>query len=245
MKYGKFICVVALMLAATLGTGLSAQRNVLQDVVYLKNGSIIRGLIVEQVPNESIKLQTNDGNIFVYNLDEVQKMTKEAGYAQRPAQRMGGSPISTAASNVPTGYKGFVDLGYNVGLGYYGIGYLHVSTTHGYQVVPDYLFIGGGIGVNWFVGYGDLTIPVFADFRSNFLRGRMATPFLDFKIGYAIGGGFYMSPSLGARIALGPKLGLNISAGYSLQALTVYDYDYGYMYRAGSSGLLFKVGLDF
>ena len=27
-----------------------------QDVVYLKNGSVIRGLIIEQVPNKSIKV---------------------------------------------------------------------------------------------------------------------------------------------------------------------------------------------
>lgn len=44
-----------------------------QDVVYLKNGSIIRGIIIEQVPNKSIKLQTKDNNIFVYGIDEVER----------------------------------------------------------------------------------------------------------------------------------------------------------------------------
>ena len=53
-----------------------AQENY-QDVVYLKNGSIIRGIIIEQVPNESLKIQTKDGSIFAYEMTEVEKITKE------------------------------------------------------------------------------------------------------------------------------------------------------------------------
>ena len=49
----------------------------IQEVVYLKNGSIIRGLIIEQIPNESLKIQTRDGNVFAYKMSEVQKITKE------------------------------------------------------------------------------------------------------------------------------------------------------------------------
>jgi len=48
-----------------------------QDVVYLKNGSIIRGFIIEQVPNESINIETSGGNIFVYQMEEIEKLTKE------------------------------------------------------------------------------------------------------------------------------------------------------------------------
>ncbi len=53
-----------------------AQQNY-DDVVYLKNGSVIRGVIIEQVPNVSLKLQTKDGNIFVYKMEEVERITKE------------------------------------------------------------------------------------------------------------------------------------------------------------------------
>lgn len=48
-----------------------------QDVVYLKNGSIIRGMIIEQIPGISLKLETRDGNVFVYKMEEIEKMTKE------------------------------------------------------------------------------------------------------------------------------------------------------------------------
>lgn len=53
-------------------------QNNLEEVVYLKNGSIIRGTIIEQIPNETLKIQTKDGNIFVYKFDEIAKTTKEA-----------------------------------------------------------------------------------------------------------------------------------------------------------------------
>lgn len=51
----------------------------LQDFVYLKNGSIIKGLIIEQIPNSQIKIQTKDGSIFVFKMDEIEKITKEIG----------------------------------------------------------------------------------------------------------------------------------------------------------------------
>lgn len=48
-----------------------------QDVVYLKNGSVIKGVIIEQVPNDSLKIQTADGSVFVYEMDQVAKIAKE------------------------------------------------------------------------------------------------------------------------------------------------------------------------
>lgn len=47
------------------------------DVVYLKNGGVIKGMIIEHTPNVQIKIQTKDGSIFVYKMEEIEKMTKE------------------------------------------------------------------------------------------------------------------------------------------------------------------------
>ena len=53
----------------------SAQQ--MEDVVYLKNGGLIRGTIIEQVVGKSLKIQTRDGNVFVYEMDEIAKISKE------------------------------------------------------------------------------------------------------------------------------------------------------------------------
>ena len=47
-----------------------------EDVVYLKDGSIIHGMIIEYAPDRHIKIQSGR-NVLVYQLDEIDKFTKE------------------------------------------------------------------------------------------------------------------------------------------------------------------------
>ena len=54
--------------------GLFAQQY--KDVVILKDGSEIHGLIIEEKPNEYIKIQSGK-NIFVFEFDEIELMKKE------------------------------------------------------------------------------------------------------------------------------------------------------------------------
>ena len=49
----------------------------MEDVVYLKNGNLYRGMIIEQVPNVSLKIETIGGNVFAVNIADVAKITKE------------------------------------------------------------------------------------------------------------------------------------------------------------------------
>ncbi len=69
--------LIFMLLCLLCTINLYSQTN-FEEVVYLKNGSIIRGTIIEQIPNETLKIQTKDGNIFVYKFDEVAKTTKES-----------------------------------------------------------------------------------------------------------------------------------------------------------------------
>ena len=41
------------------------------DIVYLKNGKVRRGLILEKIPGESVKLETNYGEIFVIKMPDI------------------------------------------------------------------------------------------------------------------------------------------------------------------------------
>jgi hypothetical protein len=54
-------------------------------VVYLKNGSIIKGVIIEQIPGKAVKLETADGSLFVFEVDEITKMTREEASASLPS----------------------------------------------------------------------------------------------------------------------------------------------------------------
>ena len=84
------------IVCAGIGT-VSAQS--FQEVVYLKNGSIIRGLIVEQIPNKSLKIQMADGSIFVYEMTDVEKITKEQ-ITNRPVRSTFTTDTSTSVHSL-------------------------------------------------------------------------------------------------------------------------------------------------
>ena len=66
-----------LFLACLMGMTFAFAQSSLQDVVYLKNGSIIRGDIIEMVPGETVKIMTADGSVFVHDFAQVEKFAKE------------------------------------------------------------------------------------------------------------------------------------------------------------------------
>lgn len=62
---------------------IKAQIGNYEEVVYLKNGSVIRGVIVEQIPGKSLKIKSGD-NIFAFTIEEVEKFTKEPVLRPKP-----------------------------------------------------------------------------------------------------------------------------------------------------------------
>ncbi len=70
----RILCVI--LMISCFAPSLFAEQ-LMQDVVYLKDGSIIRGQIIEQIPDVSIKIETVIGNIFAYKMEEVEKIVRE------------------------------------------------------------------------------------------------------------------------------------------------------------------------
>jgi hypothetical protein len=48
-----------------------------EDVVYLKNGGVIRGMIIEQKIGKFIKIKTYDNRVLVFDFNEVDNIVKE------------------------------------------------------------------------------------------------------------------------------------------------------------------------
>jgi hypothetical protein len=57
-------------------SGLFASDNYI-DVIYLKDGTKIEGMIIEQVPNKSITIKKLNGELETIEMDKVQKTTKK------------------------------------------------------------------------------------------------------------------------------------------------------------------------
>ena len=73
-KRGKITLFIALLLTIS---ALSAFAAEYVDVVYLENGSRVKGIIIEQIPGVSISIETADGSVFVFKVEDVVKIAKE------------------------------------------------------------------------------------------------------------------------------------------------------------------------
>ena len=67
----KLFILLALTVAGCITSALG------QDVLYLKNGSIIKGELVKALPNEKIQFQLSDGTILSYDTTDAIMITKE------------------------------------------------------------------------------------------------------------------------------------------------------------------------
>lgn len=176
----KIILAFAFVAFATLSYGQS-----LQDVVYPKNGSIIRGIIVEQVPNQSLKIQTKDKNIFVFNFTEIEKITKEGeekkgrnvreAESTDPNQTNGlkaGVYIEPSLIVAPVVTKSDNDKKYIL---------TQAQITANCQLNP-FIALGIGAGVRSY-SFDDTYIPLYGQFRVNF-KNKPVSPYLETALGY-------------------------------------------------------------
>lgn len=211
----------------------TAQAQQYTEAVYLKNGSVIRGTVIEQVPGESLKIRTADGSIFVYRMDEVVKITKTNESADK------------SRNAVSRGRKigGYIDLGYvqNARSGGSGLSRFELLSSYGYHPT-QYFYVGGGLGASYFYDVNEFFLPILANVKGTLPLSRKISAFADCKIGYAFSlnnsenDGFYLSPSLGINLDR-----LYFSVGYVAQYIYLWDLDYNF----NIGGVSFRVGIKF
>ncbi|MEI6124141.1 MAG: hypothetical protein WCQ95_11010 [Bacteroidota bacterium] len=222
MKTTKILLLLTTFLL--LVSGAFAQ-NIMQDVVYLKNGGIIRGTLIELVPDKHIKIQTVDGNVFVYQMSEIEKYVKEAVYHPQIIK-------VKDFTGMKLGYYGVVESGLGIGFGY-DISILDskLNIISGYRV-NTWFAVGAGWGIRIRPG-NEMYMPVFIDVRSNFLN-KPTSPYISLDAGYGFCpsyhrlSGFMMSPTLGVSVKLKSNFAINLGLNYEMQhfdnAYSYYSY---------------------
>ena len=222
------LITLILILVSAVASNIQAQ-----DVVYLKNGSIIKGAIVEHVPNSVVKIETADGSLYVFQMDDVERMTFDRDNSIN-RQIVSGNTLFTGD---------FLKKGLRIFVEYYN-GNTSLPITIGYQV-NRMLFVGGGIAPGIAVGdnryyydydyyYDDyyyrpaynthFIMPVYAAVRCDFMNARVS-PFVDVRGGYTVTNfcrGGYANFNLGCRISH-----FNLSVGYTYQNSNEYDKSFG------------------
>jgi hypothetical protein len=223
-----------------------------KDIVYLKNGSIIKGTILEVVPNQSIKIQTFDGSIFVYKMEEVDKTAKEE--VKKPEPIVVHHTKEKDRTVLPSGYFIMAKIGPKINPSETGETIdAAISLINGFHL-NKYFSLGLGVEASGYTfgedGNSSIAIvPVFLDARIHIARGKV-NPMFIVQLGYSFTGartlgetydyddefvpadgkgGMYMAAGAGFRIVFSKRLSLLADGGIALQTLTgnryTSDYD--------------------
>lgn len=210
------ICLLALVICATTCMVMA------QDVVYLKNGSIIKGAVVEMIPDQTIKIQTADGSIFVYQMNEVDRIQRD----EKSSQTQRTVEDDESEDYLERGFRGLIDLGAHFGFdNAEDIYQISAAFTGGYQI-NRMLFVGAGVAptLNLWEAYDDeveteFWLPIYSAIRLDFINKKV-TPFIDGRIGYFLNtedmdySGLYVYAGAGVRLKK-----ISLSTGYSLYSL--------------------------
>lgn len=215
----KFLLTLVVALATL--TTLAADKNGSKATIHLKSGEYATGTILSR-NNEKVEILTVEGLTYVYTMDEVAYISHEMKKKNYDTNK----------------FRGFVDLGYSLGLGAPRNDYWMVETSFGYQIKP-HLYLGAGIGLHKFnavinsypmrTDYKDPQpndpdlnkfpfVPLYADVRYNLRSENFNTPWAALKLGGSIfnHGGVYVSPSLGFHFASSQFFSFNVGVGYAL-----------------------------
>ena len=150
-----------LFLCATLLCGAAALAQTYQETVYLKNGSIIKGTVLEQEAGGNIKIMTSDGSIFVYKSDEVQKITKEAVSTSRSKSSKG---TASAEGEAFRGWRVSPGLGIGTTFGDYAMASGVLEFGLG-KDVSDQIYL--GFGAQGSIPFKEGVDPSFSAFLEN------------------------------------------------------------------------------
>ncbi len=208
--------ILMLIVAIALVANAHAQQNKTEDVIYLKNESVIRGRIIVQ-DSLRVKIQTADGTILVFGSSDIIKTDKQPSYAGYRA-RAGAFAHFTELGPLVAG-KTTIDGVTTAAFSF--------QTVNGFRF-NQFLFGGAGVGIDLYAT--QTMIPLFLSIRGDIYPGGSVIPFYFIDGGYAVNitqrsattsdfrGGILYAGGVGVKIPFNRSAGFLISFGYRYQA---------------------------
>lgn len=206
------------------------------DVVYLKDGSTLRGQLLEYVPGERVRLKLSNTEVTI-TAEDLLKVVQEPvdnQYLRRMKRQYNqvyrfpetGWYLHPSLYYLPGGGENRADFG------------MGIQAIAGYQFTR-WLGLGAGLALDDYSGSesGSTYLPAFVEIRSYLFRTRR-TPYVTFAGGYGfttrpnaeIGqwsqerqGGMMIYPAIGYRLSGKQSKNLTIDLGYKFQHSTVED----------------------
>ena len=207
-------------MAIAMTTQLMADDIVRKSTIHLRNGQKVEGVITSR-NDQKVEISTLDGMDYVFDMSDVDHIDH-----------------ASIKKNYDTSkFRGFIDLGYSLGVGSPRNDFWLIETSFGYAITPR-AYLGAGIGLHSFKpvlkSYPKRTdkaqpedndpnwrypfIPIYAEGRYSFLNESKNTPWASLKVGatFINHKGFYTSPSIGYHFKSNQYFSFNVGVGYAL-----------------------------
>ncbi len=212
----KKILLAIIIFAIFISSEMFAQSR--EDIVYLNNGSIYRGKLIENVRGEYTRIEIVGHNIIVVPDSSVKKILMDQIIPLQERENKA-SPVEMAAN-----------------VGFYG----GSKNSAGFTFITAYQFpfrmsAGAGMGIEWF---DHQQIPFMADIKYYFLKGSFS-PYIYTQGGYAVPltkktesdlsnyyGGFLAGIGGGLRVNFAKHNALVFSLGYRYQKTKIVNGSY-------------------
>lgn len=217
---------------------ISAQAQKMQDVVYLHDGSILKGQVLAFQPEGKIRVEILGGSVLVYPASAVKELKKEPVptnlLTNESPKATEGIPLKTKGLySVSQAHANFgKDYNYQIQVG------TGISQTVGYQFNQ---WIGLGLGTG-FSSIGNKSfVPIFSEARGYFSKD-VSGFFYSLAAGYAYAfkhgidqfsfsnnntkaeGGLWVYPAIGYRFKSSKKMNACLDLGYCIQKAS-YEYN--------------------
>lgn len=177
-----------------------------RDVVYLKNGNVVKGIITQSKSNGDITIVTENGKTLNYTQFDVREVKQER-VTETPRNHQ---QEYTSFEDQTKGYFFAAELSGGVTLNEGGTGFpIQLGVVNGYRFC-EFLAVGVGLGARYYAKNDDIrarssewAFPIYVDVRGNIIshQSRNLVPYWSFDTGYTIGDDrFFFSPTIGLSI---------------------------------------------
>jgi hypothetical protein len=216
MKYIILLKIVSIYTLLSLGfisNGYS-QKAKKQDVIYLKNGWIIRGELIRQ--NDKLRIITANKNEFVFTQQEVDRIEREDKMLPFRYKEKGFSHYTEMGALAANNNS---DINVNTSA-------FSFQTVNGYKF-NQWLFTGLGLGVDLYAT--ETFIPLFGSIRGDFSKNRSVIPYYFVDGGYGVNitgnadesiensGGLLLASGIGIKVQFQNNTAFLLSAGFRIQ----------------------------
>lgn len=195
-----------------------------EHVVYLKSGIVVRGKIIEHIPNKGIKFRDRDGDVYFYYVSEIEKITREP-VRERQRSRQTRTQRGYAENQISFTFAPLIGLGFQDGYRF-GFGFRTGATfAEGYYIGATFvyhlgesidtffgerdfrvLYFGGELGYDAVLAQEDFTAVIQPYASLGLLNARAG--------GFGSENYFYVAPGLFSKISISEQVSIGQDIKY-------------------------------